>query len=79
MSMEAGGKARANFLLHDVLLRPGKYFVGIWIGRHVDSGTIDHIEHAVTMDVMETEDTTMNSIVYPGVYLCRFEQSVSVG
>ena len=78
VSMEAGRKARANFLLHDVLLRPGKYFVGIWIGRHVDGGTIDHIEHAVTMDVMETEDTTMNSIVYPGVYLCRFEHTLTI-
>ena len=78
MSMEAGRKARVKFLLHDVLLRPGKYFVGVWIGRHVDSGTIDHIEHAVTMDVMETEETTMNSIVYPGVYLCRFEHTLTI-
>jgi len=77
VSMTAGQKARARFLLHDVLLRPGKYFVGLWIGRH-SMETIDFIEHAVTLDVMEGEETSQHGITYPGVYLCRFEQNVSV-
>jgi lipopolysaccharide transport system ATP-binding protein len=77
VSMAAGQKARAHFLLHDVLLRPGKYFVGLWIGRH-SMETIDHIEHAVTLDVMEGEENSRHSITYPGVYLCRFENSVKI-
>jgi lipopolysaccharide transport system ATP-binding protein len=77
VSMAAGQKARARFLLHDVLLRPGKYFVGLWLGRH-SMETIDHIEHAVTLDVMESEENSRHSITYPGVYLCRFENSVSI-
>ena len=40
--------------------------------------TIDHIEHAVTLDVMESEENSRHSITYPGVYLCRFENSFSV-
>jgi lipopolysaccharide transport system ATP-binding protein len=78
VSMSAGQKARARFLLNDVLLKPGKYFVGAWLGRHVVMGTIDHIEHAVTLDVMESEETAQNSIVYPGVYLCRFEHTLTI-
>ena len=77
VSMAAGQKARARFLLHDVLLRPGKYFVGLWIGRH-SMETIDFIEHAVTLDVMEGEETNKHGITYPGVYLCRFEQQTVI-
>ena len=40
--------------------------------------TIDHIEHAVTLDVMEGEENSRHSVTYPGVYLCRFENSVSI-
>jgi lipopolysaccharide transport system ATP-binding protein len=77
VSMASGQKARARFLLHDVLLRPGKYFVGLWIGRH-SMETIDFIEHAVTLDVMEGEETNKHGITYPGVYLCRFEQQTII-
>jgi homopolymeric O-antigen transport system ATP-binding protein len=77
VSMAAGQKARARFLLHDVLLKPGKYFVGLWIGRHMME-TIDHVEHAATLDVMEGEETSRHGITYPGVYLCRFEHEVAV-
>ena len=78
VSMAAGQRARARFLLHDVLLKPGKYFVGLWIGRHMME-TIDFIEHAVTLDVMEGEETGEHGVTYPGVYLCRFENNVSIG
>ncbi len=77
VNIEAGKRARASFLLHDVLLKPGKYFVGLWLGRHTLE-TIDHVEHAATLDVMESEETSKHGVVYPGVYLCRFENSVSI-
>lgn len=77
VSMDTGQKARARFLLHDVLLKPGKYFVGLWLGRH-SMETIDHIEHATTLDVMEGEEASKHGITYPGVYLCRFETYVSI-
>jgi lipopolysaccharide transport system ATP-binding protein len=77
VSMDAGQTAKIRFLVHDVLLKPGKYFVGLWIGRH-NMETIDHIEHAATFDVMESEETSKHSLIYPGVYLCRFEHSVSI-
>jgi lipopolysaccharide transport system ATP-binding protein len=77
VSLQAGQTARASFLLREVLLKPGKYLVGLWLGRHAME-TVDHIEHATTLDFVESDETSRHSIIYPGVYLCRFEQSVSV-
>lgn len=77
VSLSAGQRARARFLLHDVLLRPGKYFVGLWLGRQ-GMEVIDHVEQAVTIDIMENEDVSKDGINYPGLYLCRFEGNVSV-
>jgi hypothetical protein len=78
VSMRAGQVAKANFFLREMLLRPGKYIVGLWLGRE-EMEVIDHIEHAVTFDVMEGKETSQHVIVFPGVYLCRFEHRVSVG
>ena len=75
--LKAGQIARASFLLREVLLKPGKYLVGLWIGREgVES--IDHVEHATTLDFAENEETSGHPVVYPGTYLCRFEQEVSI-
>ncbi len=75
--MNAGQKAKVSFFLHDVLLRPGQYFVGLWLGRQALE-TTDHVEHAQTLNVIEVENDSEHPIVYPGVYLCRFEQNISV-
>jgi lipopolysaccharide transport system ATP-binding protein len=75
--MSAGQRARVSFLVHDLLLKPGQYFVGLWLGRHAVD-TMDHVEHAVTLDVMEGKNNSAQTIVYPGVYLCRFEENVSI-
>src|ERR1700675_1357096 len=77
VNMAAGQKARACFVLHDVLLKPGKYFVGLRLGRH-SMETIDSIEHAATLDGMEGEENSRHSITYPGVYLCRFDNNVTI-
>jgi len=77
ISLNAGQRGRACFLLREVLLKPGTYFVGLWLGRD-GVEHIDYIEHAVTFDVMENEETSRHSVVYPGVYLCRFENSFAV-
>jgi len=77
VSMRSGQIATAHFLLREVLLRPGKYFLGLWLGRE-EMEIIDHIEHAATLDVMESEETSQHVIIFPGVYLCRFENSVTI-
>jgi hypothetical protein len=63
-------------LLHDVLLKPGKYFVGLFLGRDMME-VIDHLEHAVTLDIAEGEENRQHVTVFPGVYLCRFENRIN--
>jgi lipopolysaccharide transport system ATP-binding protein len=77
VSLEAGQTARANFLLREVLLRPGKYLVGLWLGRDTLE-IIDDIEHATSLDFVEGDETSRHSVVFPGTYLCRFEENVSI-
>jgi homopolymeric O-antigen transport system ATP-binding protein len=77
VSLRAGQIAHASFLLHDVLLRPGKYFIGLWIGRH-SMETIDYVENACTLDIVESQETNQHVVIYPGTYLCRFENSVTI-
>jgi lipopolysaccharide transport system ATP-binding protein len=77
LSMRSGQTATAKFLLRDVLLRPGHYLVGLWLGRE-GTGTVDHIEHARTLDFADGDETNGHAVLYPGKYLCRFEQSVSI-
>jgi lipopolysaccharide transport system ATP-binding protein len=75
--MRAGQTATANFHLREVLLRPGRYLIGLWIGRE-GTDEIDHIEHATTLDVAENEETSGHPVLFPGKYLCRFDQRVSI-
>lgn len=75
VSLRAGQSAKATFLLREVLLRPGKYLVGLWLGRAFVE-VMDAIEHAIPIDFMENADTSRYYEIFPGTYLCRFEQSV---
>jgi lipopolysaccharide transport system ATP-binding protein len=77
VSLNAGQKGRASFLLREVLLKPDTYFVGLWLGRD-GIEALDHIEHATTVDITESEETSRHSVVYPGVYLCRFENNFTI-
>lgn len=77
VSLDAGQKGKATFLLREVLLKPGRYFIGLWLGRQ-SMEVVDDIEHAVTLDVLESEAASDHPIVYPGVYQCRFEKTFKV-
>jgi lipopolysaccharide transport system ATP-binding protein len=78
ISLRAGEKGRSRFFLREVLLKPGTYFVGLWLGRD-GIEAVDYIEQAVTLDVVESEESSRHSVAYPGVYLCRFENSFTIG
>jgi lipopolysaccharide transport system ATP-binding protein len=75
--LNAGEKAKVSFLVRDMLLKPGEYYIGLWLGQHGVAWT-DHIEHAASISVMEGEEHSQHYVSYPGVYLCRFEAGISV-
>jgi lipopolysaccharide transport system ATP-binding protein len=74
--LNAGEKAKVSFLVRDLLLKPGEYYIGLWLGQH-GVGAIDHIEHSASLSVMEGEEN-QHYVIYPGVYVCRFEENISV-
>lgn len=75
VELRPGEKARVCFDLREVLLKPGRYVVGLWLGRH-GAETTDHLEYAGQFRVLEPPNTTEHPIVYPGVYLCRFDEVI---
>jgi lipopolysaccharide transport system ATP-binding protein len=76
LSLKAGQKVRASFHLREVLLKPGMYLVGLWLGRDTME-EIDNIEHATMFEIVESPETTRHVVVFPGPYLCRFDSSVT--
>ena len=72
-----GRKLRAEFVLRELLLKPGTYFISLWVGKW-PTEVIDHVEQAATLEVLGNEETSRHSTVFPGVYLCRSEQTVAV-
>jgi lipopolysaccharide transport system ATP-binding protein len=76
VSLRAGQSVCAHFLLREVLLKPGKYFVGLWVGRHCIE-TVDDVERAAMIDFIESEETSLHSVIYPGTYLCRFDMNLT--
>lgn len=77
LQLAAGETASVRFRLEQLLLRSGSYVVGLWIGRDAVE-EIDHIERAATLEVAETCEHNKGTTSFPGTYLCRFEQTISV-
>jgi hypothetical protein len=77
VSLNSGQRGYACFLLREVLLKPGTYFVGLWLGRD-GIEALDYIEHAVTLEIIGSEETSRHAVIYPGVYLCRFEHDFAI-
>ena len=76
LRLQPGEKARIRFLIRELLLKPGTYLVGVWLGRNNLEET-DSIEYAVTLEVAPEVENQVHSVVFPGPYLCRFECAVS--
>ena len=76
LKMAAGEKVRVRFVLKELLLKPGTYFVGLWIGRDNIEET-DAIDSATSLAVIPWE-TQVHPKIFPGPYLCRFDASISL-
>ena len=77
VGLKSGQKARVCFHVCELLLKPGCYFLGLWLGRDCMED-IDHIEQATTLDFVESPETSKHVTIFPGSYLCRFEQNVFI-
>jgi homopolymeric O-antigen transport system ATP-binding protein len=77
LTLVAGQQARIAFQLHNVLLKPDVYGVGLWLGRrHVE--VIDHVAIACSFTVEADPANPHGDQRFPGYYQCRFSEEVDV-
>lgn len=60
-----------TFTLHDVLLKPGEYVLGLWCG--VPNTNIDAISEAIRFRVDERLSSKKYSITFDGFYQCNYD------
>ncbi len=77
LDLDGGQTARVEFQLYNLLLRPGAYLVGVWLGR-ANVEDIDGITYVTSLSVEQDFDSAAHSTVFPGVYQCRFSQKIHV-
>jgi len=77
LRLRAGETATVQFLIRQLLLKPGTYIVGLWLGRD-NTEVTDSVEYAAALEVAPDAEAQVHSVVFPGPYLCRFETSVCV-
>jgi lipopolysaccharide transport system ATP-binding protein len=80
LNLEQGQEASVRFHLNDVLLKPGSYLLGLWLGRSGSIGEdIDGITYVTTIKVEPDPQSLMHWQTYPGTYQCRFSHQISRG
>jgi lipopolysaccharide transport system ATP-binding protein len=71
-----GQEASIQFILKNLLLRPGSYRINLWAGRRAIEDT-DLVSNAATLDVEINTETIDSFMVFDGVYQCEFLSRVS--
>ena len=77
LRLQRGEQARVNFCLHDLLLKPGTYLLGIWLGRG-GIEEIDSVQQAASFSVEASHTSLKHSETFPGPYQCRFDHSIQL-
>ncbi|HEU4629855.1 MAG TPA: Wzt carbohydrate-binding domain-containing protein, partial [Gemmatimonadaceae bacterium] len=73
--LRAGQTLRATFVARRLLLKPGQYLVGLWLGRRKDA--IDYIDPATAFAVAARPEDAKHEH-YPGPYCCDFDLALDV-
>ncbi len=74
LTLIEGEQRNVTFVLQDVLLKPGKYLLGLWAGTTAQHH--DHLDPAGVFEVL-TYRGDERLEVYPGPYACRFEVRIT--
>lgn len=72
VSLSAGDEATIQFRLQEVLLKPDRYLVGLWMGRP-NIEDIDGILYASSFSVDVDPDSVHHSQIFPGAYQCKYQ------
>lgn len=77
LSLNEGEEAFVRFTLRNVLLRPGDYRIGLWVGRRAIEDT-DMVLDAATFSVEVDPRETKHFYIFDGPYQCEFTHSMEV-
>ena len=77
LTLRRGEQACVNFRLSDLLLKPGNYTLGIWLGRG-GIEEIDSVPQAASFSVEAPHDLLKHSETFPGPFQCRFDHSIQL-
>ena len=75
LSLQPGEKATVTFVLHDLLLKPGRYLIELWLGRG-GIEDIDFVREAGYFDIREDLAASRHTETFPGIYRCRFTHQI---
>lgn len=75
LTLRAGQKAIVRFRMDNLLLRPGTYLVGLWIGR-TNVEDIDGIVFATTLTIEPELETQVHTQTFPGAYQVEFSHAL---
>jgi len=80
LNLQPGEDASVRFHLQNVLLKPGSYLLGLWIGRSGAMGQdIDGITYVTSIKVEPDPDAIVHWQTFPGAYQCQFSHQISMG
>jgi lipopolysaccharide transport system ATP-binding protein len=71
LSLAAGETAAVEFRVRNLLLRPGRYTLSLWLGRGAVE-EMDAVASAAAITVEPNPAALRHSEVFPGVYQCDF-------
>jgi lipopolysaccharide transport system ATP-binding protein len=76
LNLEKDQEALVEFHLHNLLLKPGKYLLGVWLGQATFSENIDGITYVSSFSVEADPGAIKYPFEFPGVYQCKFSQKI---
>jgi lipopolysaccharide transport system ATP-binding protein len=77
LNLQPGQEAHIRFILHNVLLRPDTYRLGLGIGRRAVE-PIDIVPSAKVFTVEMNPDRMNYFQIFPGVYQCEFTHKLDI-
>ncbi len=75
IDLRPGDLAHVEFRLEELLLKPGNYLLGLWLGRG-SVEDIDGILYAEKFSVEPDPELFKHSEEFPGVYQCRYTHDI---
>jgi lipopolysaccharide transport system ATP-binding protein len=76
LSLTPGATARVTFTIEELLLKPGRYVVELWLGRG-GIEDVDFVREAGVIEIHDDVESARHTETFPGTYRCRFSQQIS--